>query len=197
MITLTVPILIGLISTGISGSYYEADKRDSHHKVKTGSIVEAHRPKRRRPSEEDNKYTQDNDRKRAWADAGRGRAIVMPPRGHEQLRIATRRLSTTDTTNALVIHLPPQEEESVDMSVVDLRGHMEAQDIDERSRKSWCDQLMAICSGSRKRQDPLAPPPLARQYSYYPGQILSPATGSEPLSPESDRSDYVTKDEQR
>lgn len=182
---LTVPILIGLMTTGINASWYEGNQ-NPHHKVRKGSVTEAPRPKRKTP-EEDKKSTADAIRQDLWIPCtGRSKPIIIPLRKVDNLRTLERRLSTTSNTNPLVIHLPPSEG-AIDMSVVNLRGEMEAQNIDIGDRRGCLERLIALCAGSRKRIDPLAPPRLERQYSYYPGRTDSPT----PF----DRSHYVTKDQ--
>lgn len=172
MIILLLPIFMGLMTTGIIQC-----NQQENPKKRTGDVLEAPQYKRR---DIEGRRNSEEDKKQAAA------AVLQLTKRRDVARAFERRSSAT-TDNSLVTHLPPQEEQPVDMSVVNLRGQMEAQDIDTQRRSSWCDQLMAMCAGSRRQADPLAPPKLERQYSYYPGRLspepLSPEPGSEPTNP--------------
>lgn len=55
---------------------------------------------------------------------------------------------------------------------INLRGHIEAQDIDIRPHMNWWDRFMQWISGvCGSRIIPMSPPPLERQQSYYPGRL--------------------------
>jgi hypothetical protein len=61
------------------------------------------------------------------------------------------------------------------IEVVNLRGHMEAQNIDIGPNRSWWDRFMECISGwCGSRIRPLSPPRLERQLSYYPGRADIP-----------------------
>lgn len=174
MIILLVPIFMGLMTTGIM----ECAQKESAPQRSSAMEI----PKRNKrdlattqQSEEDKKH------------------VALQAQAVQSLK---RRSTSITGQTPLVIHLPPQEEEPVDMQVVDLRGQMEAQDIDNQRRNSWCDQLTAMCTGSRRRSAPLSPPPLQRQYSYYPGRLSPTSTLTEPGSPEPG-SDYLTNQDSR
>jgi hypothetical protein len=81
------------------------------------------------------------------------------------IRQSERRLSVTPTTNPLTIHFK-SDEEYVD--IVNMRGLMDAQNLDDRTRKSCWDRIMARCYGERK------PTHIERTDSYYPDRGQSP-----------------------
>lgn len=184
MIILLVPIFMGLMTTGIMKCAQQENTRK-----RTGEVLVA--PQRKK---QDLGTTQISEEDKKHADNLNQLALA---KRREIAQAFKRRASITNTPSPLIIHLPPQEEEPVDMQVVDLRGQMEAQDIDSQRHTSWCDQLTAMCTGSRRTSMPPNPPPLQRQYSYYPGRLSPEPLSPEPGSPEPGSVYHTTREQSK